>query len=470
MASYLRLSAAAFFFFINHFAIAEYGYEKKATTGPSSMADLQRLFEKKQPLSVEEFLERLPVELRKNPTFVYRSQSLQGASMQAPRVLLSEPDGNLVLAFNGDPKQHGYQQIEAMDFNETTKKFNFYEITFDNPQRTMKVSDANPSKCLSCHRASDPRPNWESYDRWPGVYASNDDRLTDEEFPSFKKFLQSFNESARYSSLQIPQLQSILKYDSYNGRLPNEPNITFTHTLSRNNFKRVARLITETKDYANYKYSIAATLGCYKGGLSEVMDAFSPPMAKKVLAYYSKEQVKEAQAIKNSVGDEYSYPSTLLFRSAFESRGIDVSDWFMNFKGGLNNTFLNGVSWQGQLLDALLDHDESLKDYLMPNSTFQLDCGKLSDKIDTIMDQKKIILSSESMLQFDNDPSVADNIWKRSCLQCHGVEGSKNAPLMSFSEALSQPNFKTLIESGAMPKNQTLTPSEKRRLIQAVNN
>ncbi len=397
--------------------------------------------------TLPEFLRFLPTSLKASPVFIYQSASLQEASFEFPRAILSNPQGTLVLSFNGHSSQGGYERIEAFDFSEDEAKFRFYEINFVNNRAVL--SNPNPSKCLTCHRA-DPRPNWESYDQWPGSFGSQDDHLSDIEMPSFKSLLKTFPSHERYRSLRLSQFAPVLNSPRYTGRMPGDPNITLTARLSKNNLKRVARIITESEDYAIYRYLILASLTC----TSEIEQSGAlPEKYLPLLSYYTSKQIREAVAIQTSIGSGTSYESTLRFRSLFDSRGIDTSDWFMNFKGALTNNFLNGTDWQSELQEMLLERDPELKSYRVSQSD-AVDCWKLITKNEEVLSGKPL---KQELRSFEKDPEVPQRIWDRACLQCHDL-GSANQ--MTFAEAKQKKAFRRHVANGTMPKNQTLTPSE----------
>lgn len=403
---------------------------------------------------VATFVSGLPLPHLSSPTFVYRSQSLQRASYESPRALLSDAAGKLVLAFHGGPSE----TIEAMEFDDSQARFRFYEITFSSGKPL--ASAPNPAKCLHCHRGPDPRPNWESYDHWPGVYGSNDDRLAENEVAPFLTFLKGADERPRYGALKLDPLKKVLGYTSFFGRLPEEPNISFTHRLSQNNYRRVARLITESHDYAKYKYLIAAFLSGNDGPRfrsENFLPTGSPPLDN----YFSAEQVGEAKALAGAITVNADVPTALAFRSLFESRGIDTSDWFMNFSGGLTTTFINGVSWEAQLLEALMDRDPSLQTFRYLGSTLQLDESRLAEA-----SYEALRLDPRPTRQsYSSDTQVPRRLWNTSCRQCHEGREATVAPQFSFESAIRSTRLSSLIESGAMPPNRQLAPSEKRALL-----
>ncbi|NBQ54223.1 MAG: hypothetical protein EBU49_11675, partial [Proteobacteria bacterium] len=172
-----------------------------------------------------------------------------------------------------------------------------------------------------------------------------------------------------------------------------------------------------------------------------------------------------AQEIPASTDAEYSIPPTLLFRPIFESRGIDVSSWFMNFKSGSTNTFLNGVAWQEELLFELQTRDPELAKYRYLGSDVQLDEVRLADA--SRADLEKLLKKSgvRNLTTFATDVEVPGRIWRGACATCHSGRTSDIAPQMDFARARAHPKLKNLVLSGAMPPDQKLTPSEKHRLL-----
>ena len=130
-------------------------YKPGPTTAVSSVLRLVQHVAPSQPRNLDELISLLPRELVSSPTFVYRSQSVQTASMKSPRALLSDASGDLVLAFNGDPGQRGHDVIEAMEFDHAQARFSFYEIGFISG--ALNVSAPNPERCLTCHRGAEPK-------------------------------------------------------------------------------------------------------------------------------------------------------------------------------------------------------------------------------------------------------------------------------------------------------------------------
>jgi hypothetical protein len=171
--------------------------------------------------SVEQLLERLAktTTLTSNYTLLYDSRSLQDASFAFPRVITFGIDAKIMLAFNGHPSQAGYNSLEVMKFNDQNKTFELREIQFPQDrvrspaqENAVKVSNINPGKCIVCH-GTNPRPNWDTYPFWPGVYGSEDDELFDNvgyykkqndnntEVRKYNEFLRTNRHLGRYAKL-----------------------------------------------------------------------------------------------------------------------------------------------------------------------------------------------------------------------------------------------------------------------------
>lgn len=137
----------------------------------------QKSIEQNSFSSVDELLkywsEQDPIFFQ-NYTLVYHSLSLQDSSFENPRALVFGDTQELVLTFNGDPKQRRYDSIELLRW--TGNEFEFRDIKFENG--SAKLSQANPKQCLTCH-TKNALPIWDSYDRWPRVYGSIDDAIID---------------------------------------------------------------------------------------------------------------------------------------------------------------------------------------------------------------------------------------------------------------------------------------------------
>ena len=149
-------------------------------------------------LRAVEFTQRDPIfawleqeKLRKpqmfqSANFIIDSKSLQGASAESPRVLLTDEDELSILSFQGDPNLPGFEQLERMRWNgnrgvsqsevKASRYFEFSEEFVDS-QGMVRHRSTN-YKCMQCHY-SPLRPIWKDYDFWPGVLGSMDDVVVD---------------------------------------------------------------------------------------------------------------------------------------------------------------------------------------------------------------------------------------------------------------------------------------------------
>ena len=102
------------------FSISLCSISSVAHAEPFSEEALQDLIQKNSVQSIKELVPLLPIEFRKNFTFVYSSRSpfKDSISPLFPRVVLFSKDARQVLTFTGDPDKPGYDYIEMMTFSD----------------------------------------------------------------------------------------------------------------------------------------------------------------------------------------------------------------------------------------------------------------------------------------------------------------------------------------------------------------
>lgn len=194
-------------------------------------SDLVSLIREKNVTSVETLLPQLPQELRSHYVLMHTSESLQAASYENPRVILFGEDAQLTCTFNGDPEHAGYDTIECFQFHKAQRRFEFRQIEFPK-NAPVKFSELNRStdgrvSCTSCHGA-DPRPNWNDYDSWPGVYGEGDDKPDHEKQ---QRFITGMGQHPRYKWLDSKLLTK------------ERPNLNFSDYVGRMNALRVHRIL-----------------------------------------------------------------------------------------------------------------------------------------------------------------------------------------------------------------------------------
>src|SRR6202047_15762 len=126
------------------------GLAEPASAGEFAFESLTQVIAAQHVGSVEELIAALPEDLRTHYSLVFSSRSLQDASFEHPRAVLFGSNAQLILAFNGDPSQHGFEAVEPMEFDSHTNRFIFREITFssDKTQPAARISDPNPARCV----------------------------------------------------------------------------------------------------------------------------------------------------------------------------------------------------------------------------------------------------------------------------------------------------------------------------------
>ena len=231
--------------------------------------------------SVEDFLGILPSvggeDFLHQYVLMFHSRSRQKATFQAPRAILFSPEHEFVMTFNSEG-----DQIEMMQFNRQEQAFEFFEVDFSTypPQ----VSSINPENCLHCHR-QDPRPNWDHYPFWAGMYGGDDDLLTRHIGELTKKYGESFHETMPaekkddYSDLfetregqeymaflrERPNHSrySHLRHLNFKGYRAHRPGLVLTELLVNLNRKRIERKLDAIfRESPASKYAILGTVYC----------------------------------------------------------------------------------------------------------------------------------------------------------------------------------------------------------------
>lgn len=232
--------------------------------------------------TISDLLSRLPESYRSGYSLYYKSQSIQGpheTDYLNPRALVfgsakidSTDSAKLVISFNGDPKQEGYNSIEILEVNDKGDKnpkiFNYSEIQFPYDEKGAAsrswgearptFSDVNPKRCIVCH-GEPARPIFPAYPNWEGAYGSQHlGTIPEEEMKGMEGYVQK---------LQSPLA---LRYQLL-GKLPPKKevdhlilsNLTLNQKLGEANSIKLARTILETPDYEKYKYAFSAAFnGC----------------------------------------------------------------------------------------------------------------------------------------------------------------------------------------------------------------
>jgi hypothetical protein len=418
--------------------------------------------------TLESTLELIPREFYNNYVLVYRSRSLQDASSLFPRAIVFGKSSRFIMAFNGHEKQKGFNNLEIIQFRETTHRWEFREITFS--QNNLPVfSEANPKKCLECHQSPkrinvDPRPNWEPYNFWPGVYASVDDKIEPVLKPDHQKYLNG-DSSQTHSTVSrfLPQdmilieeqsheLDNLIKFEekikpthnrykyfsAFNTRGP----LNITKSLVTLNMQRVARIMREELGdlFDVYKYTIL--------GLGGAENMNSASLKFKCEELYMPESLfnahlQEAMKKRKISEREYSRPQghfnwQLEFATGvdivFTALNIQTDDWSMDFR---TNGRFSAVDRFTSPHDSAGHFRAAVNKVYADDPAVQLGCKELAP------------LAIDQMTVFENSGGFKEAVAHRKieeikkpiqpiiqrCIGCHvNYEDGGQAPAIPFDD------------------------------------
>jgi hypothetical protein len=246
-------------------------------------AALRSVIETRQVNSVEELIPLLPVALRSRYVLVFASRSLQQSTYSAPRVILYGSNAHLVLTFNGDASQRGFNSVETLEFGQDGQ-FRLREIRFPAPgsNEAVFVSEPNPPTCQGCH-GSPARPVWDSWPLWPGAYGQRYGApLSPQEHAGLEGLLARQASHPRYrhlfgiQQLADPQTFRGTRSMRYAGALREPPNAELGALLGGLAVESLVRQLSERADFGAFQYAL---LGLAEGDCGAVAD-FLPSAAR----------------------------------------------------------------------------------------------------------------------------------------------------------------------------------------------
>lgn len=212
---------------------------------------------------VDTFLACLPRSYRRHFTLVYESRSPEQVAVdyRFPRILLFGEDARLIIAATGDPDRPFFDELQVLEFEEEAARFVLRRVVFA-AERPPEIA-VNPPACLECH-GRDPRPLWDNYDFWPGVYGSDNDELKRgsierQRFLDFKR-----HHADRYRALLFGRSAlSPFHGDEEETTVANSPNFRLGKLLWRYNARRVMRQLRAAPRFEEVRERLAsALLGC----------------------------------------------------------------------------------------------------------------------------------------------------------------------------------------------------------------
>jgi hypothetical protein len=257
-----------------------------------------------------------------------------------------------------------------VQWRDDSKSFEYRDITFpEGAAGTPVFSEANPQQCLGCHTASDPRPNWEPYNQWPGAYGGNDDGaqpayLTPgESRAELDQFLQTGEARPRYRHLTdlVGGYQYVY---TYGGKTYEDARTAVNHNIDLNealyllNDARIADRIGKLPFYEDIKHAII--LGLEDGAPSDPLHAIGETALGSLLDQCAHSDQEASRVIKLLYG-----------------LGVDSLPLFMSFQPSLDSELVApAFAVEGKVENYLFDADPTLRQNEVARDTLAQDGWK----------------------------------------------------------------------------------------------
>jgi hypothetical protein len=235
-------------------------YCDRANFSPLDYEKLVQIIQLCQTKSLEDLLPLLPTTLRSDYTLAYQTFGLQEASADFPRAVLYGRDGKLILTFNGDEGQRGFNTLELIQFRDQTKQFEMREITFDAKRKAApQFSEKNPAQCLACHGSS-PRPLWDNWTFWPGHFFGEMEAMYSREKVLYQRYLVN-RDSGRYKNLLATGLAPLQLSLGTDDEGPSQ-NLKMDVLVGEHLQRKMASEISAESRLKPFRYAILAGLSC----------------------------------------------------------------------------------------------------------------------------------------------------------------------------------------------------------------
>lgn len=333
--------------------------------------ELKKVVSEKDLRSIDQVIPYLPAEFRESFTLMHKSRSIQHSSPWAPRAIMFGNDGKLILSFNGDPTDAGFDRLEAIEFKDETDSFEFKFLYFADSQ-TPAAAIEEPKHCMGCHGriVNDLHPDWDIGLVWRGAYGSQDDSFAEtildpnlkEEAANYAKFLEGAGSHPRYRHLDFSRpLDQVTESERLT--LENRPNLRLGFLLTRLQIKRIARQIESAPGFAaQEKQIISQLIGCkatpieltFRADLEAKMRSFMTPIyGVKQTEEFLRDQAPgslEAFTIGAGLGlDITEWPITA------EKRTYAIFDGSFTFKDLLATEMLSRLAKRDARFDAFFE-------------------------------------------------------------------------------------------------------------------
>jgi hypothetical protein len=473
---------------------------------------LRSLLQRGNGASVDELIASLPFTLRSRYALVFDSRSLQGATFKDPRVILYGPDARLVVTFNGDSSQRGFQTVETMEFQPETQEFRFRELQF--PERgsgsaAVVVSEVNPERCARCHGIP-ARPIWDTHPLWPGAYGEHyGGGISAAESAGLASFLAQQPQNPRYRNLlNIKRFAEQATFREtaarrYTGTQEEPPNAELSILLTQLQFQSITRNLARQSRFPLFQYAL---LGISENACGPVEDFYPISLWRtqssrfqafaraSTLANSRQSQLKDWRAVidmrRSTAAQSASVANNLAGLRYVTETGLGISTrgWSLALEAGTYDFTLSPFSILN-LRDALLaevgSHDEKVRELSLYATSSDGDryCNYLKRRSRMALQEASAELSTPTGLPpaatAAEKPPVPEALTQ--CINCHETGA---APLHPFSRpellqkelrAQSSPHGTLLDEirfrlspaAGArsMPLGTSLPDTEKQTLL-----
>ena len=449
---------------------------------PFDFQALKTLIERDHIGSIEMLVKSLPADLRSHYVLVFSSRSLQQATFRDPRAILYGSDARLMLSFNGDPAERGYQMLETAEYNGVEASFHFREIRFAYSTvgaPSAEISEADPIRCQRCH-GMPARPIWDASPLWPGAYGERyRSNLTGPERAGLRQFLTGQPTHPRYRELLAAERFAYRgtfapeAKDEYAGERREPPNAELSELLDRMNMQVIVRQMRDQRDFSSYQYAV---LGAAEGSCGALGEFFPPDQRSRAQAALRRlveatdaagarqEESKRVRALSGTPGGRIlgatgARSSTLneVRFLAHSALGIATRDWTLALEKGTDDftTPRYGNAALAEELRAWIARDDSdiarletMREY----STDDRYCEYLRKRSRAAL----AALPAKDALRFENNdgptgaPPPEPESELQHCAACH-VDGA--APALPFDRAAS---LAALLHHGGYPRGTLL--------------
>jgi hypothetical protein len=242
-----------------------------------SYRGLEALIASSGATTLAELLPQLPLSYRQHYLLIYDSASAQADRVdpQWPRVVFFGRDATFMMAIAPRPQSGDAEDdIETIQFEDDA--FVFRRLTFKKGKNPLvPPPEKNPAACVGCHGGPSPRPNWASYNIWPGVYGSvsrldcSTAHKDSHEGEYYRAFMAGNRRHERYAFLPVDAPVPFKcpkgaddEITVMNGASADGPG-DFTLRVQRLNDRRVLRMIKNSPKYESFKYAWAAASKCF---------------------------------------------------------------------------------------------------------------------------------------------------------------------------------------------------------------